>query len=328
MEKQIIEKIQNKLPMDIKKFAISMGFLTMVLTACGKNVVDTTQTNPNPTQTVETQVTPVEEDPEVTIPVVEPTDPTNNTETNPVVEDKYPDATIEKTGDNSYVMHIDCPDNSNAEIIAQTANIYQFDIYLYGVETSGISPNLATAIAAYGMQIDSNNVYQINYDAYKDKPFAYYDPLAVYANTDPHATVVITDNPSAYPEDYYIKSTDMPNDFSTAKQIFRNCLDETHNVSLALLRYYAGPDAFEQVIDACTTATGLTREEICANYDANYVLKYDTTGIITNHNCVNDTLQYVAPGEPINISYFDENGNTTDYTYVREEVKTYGSIQP
>ena len=172
------------------------------------------------------------------------------------------------------------------------------------------------------MQIDSLNSYQINYDAYKDRPFTYYDPLAaMQGDRDPHAVVVITDNPGAYPEDYYIKSTDMPNDFSTATQIFRNCLDETHNVSLALLRYYAGPDAFDQVMDACSAATGLTREEICANYDAEYVLEYDTTGIIPNHNCVTDTLQYVAPGDPINISYFDENGNTTDFTYVREEVE-------
>ena len=97
---------------------ISLILGIVLLTACGKNVIDTTQTNPTPTQTVETQVTPVEEDPEVTIPVVEPTDPTNNTETDPVVEpvveNKYPDATIEKTGDNSYVIHIDCP---NAPVI-------------------------------------------------------------------------------------------------------------------------------------------------------------------------------------------------------------------
>lgn len=56
-------------------------------------------------------------------------------------------------------------------------------------------------------------------------------------------------------------------------------------------------------------ATGLTAEEIYANYDSNYVLQYDTLGL-GNPDFANGVLQYVGKG-PIVISYFDENGGVT-----------------
>jgi len=242
-------------------------------------------------------------------------------ETAPVVEepeeDKYPDATIKKTGDNSYVMHIDCPDNSDAEIIAQTANIRNFDEYSIGAESDGISKNLTTAIAAYGMQIDSNNVYQINYDAYMDKPFTIIDPSFKYFGSDPQLTSVITNNPSAYPDMRIY--TRIPNDGVLAGTLLRSCLDDTQNVSLALLKYFAGPDAYDQIIAETMNNTGCTYEEICANYDANYVLQYDTQGLV-DHNCINGVLQYIAPDDLIKIKYYDDEGKllrTDSYTIER-----------
>lgn len=296
---------------------LAVGFLA--LSGCGETAEETTVTD-QPAATIESTVTDSVDEPEVTALEDEQTSDIEPEE-DPIEENRFPDATVIQTGDRQYTFYIDCPDNSGAEVIGETVNIHNFDLFLYGANKSCISENIVTAIAAYGMQIDSLNCYQINYDAYMDKPFSYYDSLAAIQGEDPHVTVVIPTDRDSYPEEWYIKYTDMPNDFSTAEQILRNCLDETHNIELALLRYYAGPDAFDQVMDACSAATGFTREEICEHYGLDYVLKYDTEGVITNPDCVRDTLQYVAVGEPIVISYFDYDGNTTEYTYVREDVK-------
>ena len=332
MEKQIIEKIQNKLPMDIKKFAISMGFLTMVLTACGKNVVDTTQTNPTSTQTVETQVTPVEEDPEVTIPVVEPTDPTNNTETDPVVEpvveDKYPDATIEKTGDNSYVIHIDCPDNSDApEIAATLSNDNEWRI-VADSELYGISENLLIAVLTHGMQIDSTNPAEISFEAWENIRFD------GNAKSIGNMWRMLISNPAEYDIHVYsqanlthnVNEPLEPDIREACGLLLQDCITETNgNITCGLARYNVGPDVWNQLMQECMDATGLTADEIYANYDANYVYQNDTLGL-GNPNYSNEVLEYVN-GDIIITSINPIDGKAgLSTTYSIERVKTYGSI--
>lgn len=328
MEKQIIEKIQNKLPMDIKKFAISMGFLTMVLTACGKNVVDTTPTNPTPTQTVETQVTPVEEDPEVTIPVVEPTNPVDDPVVEPVVENKYPDATIEKTGDNSYVIHIDCPDNSNAPEIANTIAYDATGFVVGSSQEFGISENLLYAILTHGMQTNPNNITEIDFKKWENYQYTW----------NSHGTggfvLTITNDTSVQDrcEEAMLKSdknTMLSADCATVcASLLHDCIIKNYyNISCGVAEYHEGPTVWNQLMQECMDTTGLTKEEICTYYDANYVYQCDTLGL-GDHNYVNEVFQYMGNGE-ITVTMFTPAGGTDfSITYDVERVKTYGSLQP
>jgi len=300
----------NKFNNKYRKILAVIG-LSVILAGCG-NSAGNVSVEPMPSTTVETDS--AVEDPEISEPVLEDSDEEPVEEQ---IDDRFADATMIQTGENEYIIYADCPDNSEAEIIGETANIRNFDEYSIGAESLGISENLTTAIAAYGMQIDSNNVYQINYDAYMDKPYEYIDPRSAFAGADVHSTSVITNNPNQYSgmRTYTI----IPNDDILAQTLLRSCLDDTQNVSLALLKYFAGPDAFDQVIDACATATGLTREEICANYDARYVLQYDIEGLVDD-SFINGILQYIASDDPIVIKYYDDNGKlarTDTYHIVR-----------
>ena len=69
--------------------------------------------------------------------------------------------------------------------------------------------------------------------------------------------------------------------------------------------------------------SGLTKEEICANYDAEFVSQYDTLGL-ADVSYVNNVLRYVD-GEIVVEEFggYDVVISTTTYTIERE--KTYDS---
>lgn len=306
--------------MNLKKVAISVGFLTMVLTACGRNVVDTSVNQTS----IETQVTPVEEDPEVTIPVVEPTDPTNNTETNPVVEpvveDKYPNATMVQTGEHEYTMHIDCPDNSNAPEIANTIAYDATGFVVGSSHEFGISENLLYAILTHGMQTNPNNITEIDFKKWENYQYTW----------NSHVTggfvLTITNDTSVQDRcgEAMLKSdknTMLSADCATvcASLLHDSIIKTDYNITCGLARYHEGSEIWEQIMQECIDATGMTAEEIYANYDVNYVYQYDALGL-GNPNYVNEVFQYIGDDQII-ITTFDSKGHlefSNTYSVVRD----------
>jgi len=302
--------------MNLKKVAISMGFLTMVLTACGKNVVDTTQTNPTPTQTVETQVTPVEEDPEVTIPVVEPTDSVDD----PVVEDKYPDATMIQTGEHEYTMHIDCPDNSDAPEIEKVVSFDALETVAASSFEFGLSENLLTAVLTHGMQTNPANMTEINFKRWENYQYNF----SSHFIGDLLMTITNDNTVEERISEAYLKSDNETWLSSTyvaagASLLHDSIMKTDYNITCGLARYHEGPEIWEQIMQECIDATGMTAEEIYANYDVNYVYQYDALGL-GNPNYVNEVFQYIGDDQII-ITTFDSKGHvefSNTYSVVRD----------
>ena len=290
----------------------------LALMGCGKTVVDTT-VEQQPTQTIETTV----DDPVVDVPVVEPTtDVSENTTTVEPEEDKFADATFIQTGENEYTINIDCPDNSNE--ILDPYSVPYYEIALTGLsENYGVSSNLMNAIFTYGLQTDPSDPTQANIETYVDMP--------MYVNIDYAGNVhrVFT-----YDESQYLGAAGIvhleqlngdkygsPNftQCNVCAIVFKDALTHCNgNVTCALGAYNGGISNWDKVMQECTAQTGLTAEQIYANYDFDFVEKYDTQGLL-NHDFVTGVLPYVG-NEPIVISYFDENGqtvSTTTYTIDR-----------
>ncbi len=326
---KIIEKIVNNLPTGVKKAAIEGAFIATILTACGKTVDTTPVTTPAPTTTIEHQV----DDPVVDEPVVDNpevgngegnTNPTTPVESEPVIEN----STFVQTGENEYTVYVDCPDNSTApelSIIPADDSMYTLPS---SAESYGVSENLINAVLTHGMQVDPMNAAQINFDAYADQIFQ------IDVRYAGRFDCVITNDGSAYDEHAMLVYTPEKlsgNDAGAAIDNIQLCaillkksIENTNgNITCALMRYNMGPEAWNQVMEECMNATGLTAEQVYAGYDAEYVMSFDTLGL-GDPNYVNDILQYIG-NEPITVTEIDSegiNGETTTYTIDR--VKTYG----
>ena len=296
--------------------AVFCGLL-FTLMGCGKTVVDTT-VEQQPTQTIETTV----DDPVVDVPVVEPTaDVSDNT----TVEDDKPTPTFVMTGENNYTLYVDCPDESNAPEIQQTIDMCGYDTWSFSF---GVSSNLVNAILTNGMQTDPLNAAGLNYDLYKDNVISVADRYGRTKN------FVITDDRTQYQnmEDYvplydfsYSDGEAITDHVCTAcTVVLKDSINQTNgNISLALMRYHLGPEVFDQWMQEGVDGSGLTKEEICANYDAEFVSQYDTLGL-ADVSYVNNVLRYVD-GEIVVEEFggYDVVISTTTYTIERE--KTYGS---
>ena len=289
----------------------------LALMGCGKTVVDTT-VEQQPTQTVETTVG----DPVVDVPVEPTTDVSDNT--TPVEDDK-PAPTFVMTGENNYILYVDCPDESNAPEIQQTISACGYDSWS---GSNGVSSNLVNAILTNGMQTDPLNAAGLNYDLYKERVINIVDKFGFVNN------YVITDDPAQYRnmEDYvplydlsYNDASSIPDHVGFAcTVVIKDSINQTNgNISLALMRYHLGPEVFDQWVQECVDGAGLTREEIYAGYDAEFVSQYDTLGL-ADVSYVNDVLRYVD-GEIV-VTQYNEMGqviSTTTCVIGRE--KTYGS---
>ena len=85
----------------------------------------------------------------------------------------------------------------------------------------------------------------------------------------------------------------------------------------SVARYNIGPEAWNQAMQECIDATGLTAEEIYANYDSSYVLQYDSL-CLGDPNYVNKALQYInGPITVTEIPADGSRGETTTYTIDR-----------
>nr|MBP3258712.1 hypothetical protein [Bacilli bacterium] len=296
------------------------------LMGCGRNV-STEPVDPTPTQTIETTIDDPEVTPEVDIPVVEPTtDPT----TTPVEEDKpeFEDATFIQTGEHEYTINIDCPDNSEAPELAVIPSLDLQGIISGTSGVNGISENLILAVLTHGAQVSPNNITQINIENYGDCVIT---ENAIVGER----SLVITDNPSAYGDNVFCTTIDEmtcgstselnANAISRSMFILRESITATNgNITCGLTRFNMGPKNWDIVMKECMDATGLTEEQIYANYDSSYVLSYDTMGL-GDPNYANDVLQYV--NGDIVITEFGKNGGAVSTTtYTVDRVKTYGTL--
>lgn len=310
-----IEKMKREIKVKSWWYCSFCGLL-FTLMGCGKTVVDTT-VEQQPTQTIETTV----DDPVVDVPVEPTTDVSDNT----TVEDDKPTPTFVMTGENNYTLYVDCPDESNAPEIQETIDMYEYDAWSF---SHGVSSNLVNAVLTNGIQVDPLNAAQLNYDLYKN---------CVISDVDRYGRekkYVITDDYTQYENDEsYVPLCDLSyneGDIIPAHVgiactvILKDSINQTNgNISLALMRYHVGPEVFDQWIQECVDGTGLTKEDIYKNYDAEFVSQYDALGL-ADASYVNDVLRYVD-GEIVVEEFggYDVVISTTTYTIERE--KTYGS---
>ena len=322
-----IERDKNRI-LAFRAVLSATGMLALM--GCGKTVVDTT-VEQQPTQTVETTVDDPVTDPVVDVPTVEPTtDVSDNTTVGPE-ENEFADATFIQTGEHEYTINIDCLDNSNAQELSflpsrDTAGNLSGPALNYG-----ISVNLLNAVMTHGMQVDPLNAAGLNVDAYMDKP------VTINADILGSYTYVLTNDPSAYGDKCHVYTLDdlkytdvnlMPDGVYRLCAVYlADSISATNgNIELGVGRYEVGLEIFDNAMQECMNATGLTREEICANYGIDFVAPYDKTGLL-NANDVIETLSYIAPDEAIVITTFNSNGDevcSTSYTLNR--VKRYGTI--
>ena len=300
MKKINIEELKNKIKAKTG-ITIVFGALLLTLMGCGKTNQDT-QVTTGPDTTVETTI----DDPEVDVPVVEPVTDVSGNDAEPVEENEFPEPTFVLTGDNQYTVYVNCADNSNADelqtvmngqnYIENTSNFY------------GVSQNLLYAFMASGAKKGTDNLFQIDFDAYKDKEFSAYH---FYGNFE--MPVVFTDTPDSYPGNVLIATReDLSNGSSiyegACAVIINNAFSLTNfNMTLAIEYVLIGPDNFYKMMDECKDATGLSYEEICASYDLDFVASYDTLGL-ANVEGVYEILSYIPNDDPVTITQMGSNG--------------------
>ena len=147
-------------------------------------------------------------------------------EITPVVElpeeDKYPGATVVQTSDNHYTLYVDCPDNSEADVMEQVAVLPEYAGFYYGSGNTGMSGDMAAAITAYGVEIGASDTLQINYAAWEDRVITYCDP---WGGENKFPKVVVTNNPNNYiNDDYNVFDESSVYSDVVATVILRNCL--------------------------------------------------------------------------------------------------------
>lgn len=319
---EIMKKIEGNVPMGVKKFAVSGALVAGLLAGCGRTVDTNQTTTPAPTTSIETTV----DNPEVDAPVIDETNPGEVTDKpgttvvdTPVIETPA----FVQTGDNEYTIYVDCADNSAAPEV-QTIELDDTLGSIAGnSEEFGISRNLLTAVMAHGVKTDYTNAAQINYDVYMNQ--------TITANSliEGEISFVINDRSVSFNSGmvhdlrYGTEDPIPPMSYCVCAMLLQNSLVNTNgNITCALARYNMGPEAWDQVMEECMNATGLTAEEIYKAGDAKFVMSYDTLGL-GDPDYANEVLSYVDG--PITFANIDPNGNVgISSTYIIEEAKAYG----
>ncbi len=313
-----IEKTMNgvmaNIPKGVKLAALNGTIIAGLLSGCGRTVGTDPVTTPAPTTSIETTI----DDPVVDDNVVDPGEVVDNSCTQ-VSDEQLPDATFIQTGDGQYTLYVDAADNSNAPEVQETMNMWGDELQC---ESYGVSSNLVNAVLTYGIQSGESNIIQFS-DEYKDNPFELLDCFGD-AESD-----VITDNPELYNgdghrigilSDYKYNGEERINShiYSTCIIIVRDSINNTNgNITCGLARYNAGPETWSKIMEECMDATGLTEEEIYANFNAKDVYQYDTLGL-GNPDYADEVLSYV--NGDIVITTFGAGGIESTATYIIERV--------
>ncbi len=292
----------------IRGLVFAAGLLTLM--GCGRNVSND-PVDPTPTQTIETTI---DED-EVVIPEVDVP------EEEVVETPELPEPTFTQTGNNQYTVAIDCPDNSNAEELQTTYDMVED--FSAVAENNGVSSNLVCAVMTNAV-IKNNGIL-----SYGD--FAPYSNTVVNThsfNFNMDMSMVLTDNPSSYNDVSVVYSFDDndPIGYEAMVGAFLrdSFINTNYNFTCALGRYAVGPEAWEQMMKECMDATGLSAEEIYANYDADFVMSYDTLGL-ANSEYVNDIVSLISAEDETYVMKDAGNGEYVQTTYNIERTKSLGS---
>ena len=298
----------NKFNNKYRKILAVIG-LSVILAGCG-NSTGNVSVEPMPSTSVETDS--AVEAPEISEPVLEDSDEEPVEEQ---IDDRFADATMIQTGENEYIIYADCPDNSNAPEISETLS--RGDSVYFGGDGAdfGISQNLIIAVMTHGLQTNPNNPTGINFDVWKDKP---YD--RIFKSLGSRSCVITTDQslynyPAYIQSDFKLDASGQisPNSLDACLTLLYSCITNTKgNITCAISLYEYGPDAWNQSMQECMDATGLTADEIYANYDATYVYQYDTLGLGSS-TYANEVLKYIGD-ENIMITMFNPKNGVTEYT--------------
>ena len=311
--KGIAKKIQEHLPIGIKKWAISLAFVATVLTACGRTVETNTPATPGPDTTIETVVDPIDE--EKTEPNIE--EDHNKTPDDQEVkpeENNLPEPTFVQTSENNYTVTVDCPDNSNAPEV-QTARGYSF------VEnseiTAGVSSDLIAAVVAAGMK-DGQNNRQIDFDEYKDYVFPTYD-FAFHVATP----AVFTDTPEAYSDTMTVtrSSYEKFDDgycYIIPLMVQESLVSTDFNLTCALARIDEGPANWDRIMQDFEAKTGLTKAEAYANYDAKTI--YEALGL--EYSGYAERVISMVSSDVLYAAKTTGDGSYVTYTIDRTKVKS------
>ncbi len=312
--KGIAKKIQEHLPIGVKKWAISLAFVATVLTACGKTVETNTPATPGPDTTIETVVEPIDE--EKTEPNIE--EDHNKTPDDQEVkpeENNLPEPTFVQTSENNYTVTVNCSDNSNAPEV-QTA--HQYSCVGDSEMVSGVSPELIAAIIASGIQ-NGENYSRIDFDACKDYVFQTYD-FAFRMDTP----IVFTDTPENYDNNTCTITRDEYGKFDDGyRYLLPLIVQETFiktdfNLTCALARINEGPVGWDQMVQECATMRGISVAEIYANYDARFV--YETLGL-EYPGFAEEIISMVPSDGKIYTPRFNDDGSISKVTYTIDRTK-------
>ena len=237
-------------------------------------------------------------------------------EVEPAEENNLPEPTFVQTGENNYTVTVDCPDNSNSPEV-QTAQGYDEAIGYASI--GGVSENLITAVLAAGVK-NGGNLGQINFDAYNDYVFDVYD---FHYGWD--ATAVFTKTPENYGNDVYIVTQEQFNTFDGQYQyvmsfVMQNALKKTNYNLTCALDYYQDPVKWEQIMQEFEAQTGLSADEIYANYDARTI--YETLGK-EYPGFAEEVISMISPDEVVKVAKpVDGSFSVITYNFERTKVKS------
>jgi len=312
-----IEKTMNgvmaNIPKGIKLAALNGAIIASLLSGCGRTVDTDPVTTPAPTTSIETTI----DDPEVDVPVIED-EVTNPVEDNTEVVDevKLPDPTFVQTGEDSYTVTVDCPDNTNSPELQAVYDKYSDEFPITKCKAAGVSPEVVAAIMAYNTQNNGNPGY-INIDAYLDQEITIHD-----YNWGDEFPYVITANPENYDADHsYVVTRNQYETFDEQYQYIMPFVVQSafsasnYNLTLSIARLQTG-NALDLIVAKCAEENGMTVEQVYASYGIDFVAQYDENGII-DVDYVNGVVSYISGTPTV------KNGNV-DITYTVDRVKTYG----
>ena len=165
----------------------------------------------------------------------------------------------------------------------------------------------------------------IDFDAYKG-----YEFKAHYATLGFDVDVAFSDDSSQYgPTTCVITHDDCSNGTAQCQLMIPAIISDSFavtsgNFTCALGRTIVGPANWEQMMKECREATGLTDAEIYRDYDADFVMSFDTVGL-ANTDFVDTVMGYLSDGSGISVVVHDGNGNYNEIIYTIEKTITIGS---
>ena len=267
------------------------GLLTLM--GCGRTVVDTT-VEQQPTQIIETTI----DEPVVDVPEVEPTTDVSDDTTVTEPEEETFEPSFVMNSENDYTMYIDCEDNTNDPKLQELKNNDDYSHFI-GMTPNffGFSSDVMYGVVANNGGIGVANPLGLNYEYFMDMPIE--SNMFIGTDYDGTQKVVISEYESSYGTGYVVVTPDMITSetpgveaVEAACAVYRMCLDKANgNFACALEMYNKGLDTWNQAMQECMSATGLTEDEIYKSYMPDFVYAHSNV-VVDDPNYYKAVLSY------------------------------------